>query len=220
MASVLPQTAKPCRVLVGLSWPRRAVRLGSAILGGPDERCTSTLVAMDAHVSDVGRCLDRSSSSVFLMGDGGSQRLPVLGDAKYARQESDKAWDRNLDCLTNIEHIKPNANTKYVIDLVPCPSGDILVTLTPLQSPGTHISRWIVTTDFFSDVAQFSLVGTAAAQDSSAGSPNPVRIIGIKKSGSVVTKRVQFPDNSCADQTIDSYTGRQLNQQKASCSPF
>jgi hypothetical protein len=146
--------------------------------------------------------------------------LPVLGDAKYARQESDKAWDRNLDCLTNIEHIKPNANTKYGIDLVPCPSGDILVTLTPLQSPGTHISRWIVTTDFFSDIAQFSLVGTATAQESSTGSSNPVRIIGIKKSGSVVTKRVQFPDNSCADQTIDSYTGRQVNQQKASCSPF
>ena len=97
--------------------------------------------------------------------------LPLLGDAKYARQESDKAWDRNLDCLTNIEHIKPNANTKYGIDLVPCPSGDILVTLTPLQSPGTHISRWIVTTDFFSDIAQFSLVGTATAQESSTGSP-------------------------------------------------
>jgi hypothetical protein len=146
--------------------------------------------------------------------------LPIFGNTKYAQQEMDKAWGRNLDCLTSIEHVKPNANTKYTIDLVPCPSGDILVTLTPLQNPGTHISRWIVTTDFFSETAQFNFVSTAAAQEPSTGSSNPVRIVGIKKSGAVVTKRVQLPDNSCVDQTIDAYTGRQLAQEKASCSPF
>src|SRR5271155_1638980 len=53
---------------------------------------------------------------------------------------------------------------------------------------------------------KFNFVSPAAAQDHSTGSSNPVRIVDIKKSGTVVTKRVQLPDNSCVDQTIDSYT--------------
>lgn len=144
-----------------------------------------------------------------------------FGKVKDAR-EQDNAWTRNLDCLTTIDHVKPNAKTKYAIDLVPCPSGDILVTLTPLQNADHPTARWIITTDFFSQTAQSYFVSTAAAQDSSMRTPerNAVRVVGIKKDGAVVTKRVQLQDNSCMDETIDAYTGRRLGTKKASCAAF
>jgi hypothetical protein len=147
--------------------------------------------------------------------------LPIFGNVKDA-QAQEQAWERNVSCLSGIDHIKPNAKTNYAIDLVTCPSGDILVTLTPLQNTEQPISRWIVTTALFSKTAQSYFVTTAAAQDSSMRKPesNAVRIIGIKKVGAVAIKRVQLPDNSCMDETIDAYTGRRLGDKKAPCSPF
>jgi hypothetical protein len=55
-------------------------------------------------------------------------------------QEQATAWERNIDCLRGIDHI-PGASTNYKIDLISCPSGDILVTLTPFQNPDQHVSK-------------------------------------------------------------------------------
>jgi hypothetical protein len=147
--------------------------------------------------------------------------LPIFGNVKDA-QAQEMAWERNVGCLSGIDHIKPNAKTNYAIDLVTCPSGDILVTLTPLQTADRPISRWIITTALFSRVAQSYFVSTAAAQDSGTRptEQNPVRIIGIKKDGAIVIKRVQLPDNSCMDETIDAYTGQHRAEKKAPCTGF
>jgi hypothetical protein len=147
--------------------------------------------------------------------------LPLFGNVKDAKIQ-EQAWERNISCLSAIEHIKPTAKTDYTIDLVTCPSGDILVTLTPLQNPDRSVSRWIVTTELFIKSAGLEFITSATAQEAPDrnAARGPTRVIGIKKSGPNVTRRVQLPDNSCSDQSIDAYTGRQVGQRKAPCSPF
>jgi hypothetical protein len=147
--------------------------------------------------------------------------LPLFGNVKDAKLQ-EQAWERNVHCISAIEHIKPTSKTDYAIDLVTCPSGDILITLTPLQNPDRSVSRWIVTTDLFSKSASLGFLTSAYAQESPdhKDDRSPTRVIAIKKSGPNVTRRVQLPDNSCSDQSIDAYTGRQLGQRKAPCSPF
>jgi hypothetical protein len=133
-----------------------------------------------------------------------------------------KAWERNVNCLHDIDHIKPSASTNYSIDLVSCPSGDILITLTPLWNPDRQISRWIVTNALFSEFAKSFLTIRALAQNPrpEPGGPTAVRIIDIKREGSTVVRRVQLSDNTCVDETIDTYTGRRLSQKPAPCTKF
>jgi len=146
--------------------------------------------------------------------------LPISGNVKGA-QEQEMAWERNVNCLRGIDHIKPGSSTNYAIDLVTCPSGDILVTLTPLQNPDQQISRWIVTKNLFTQVAQ-SFFSTGALAQGAATLPGPVqvRILDTKKDGAVVTRRVQLSDNTCIDETIDAYTGRRVDRKQAPCSKF
>jgi hypothetical protein len=147
---------------------------------------------------------------------------PITGDVKQA-DEQEKAWQRNIDCLGTIDHIKPTSSTDYTIDLISCPSGDILVTLKPLRNPDQQISTWIVTKALFSGEAARSLfTSTVLAQDGGAqpGSPVQVRIVDIKKEGSTVIRRVQLQDNTCIDEMIEAYTGRRLDQKQAPCTKF
>jgi hypothetical protein len=71
-----------------------------------------------------------------------------FGTVKEA-QEQLEAWSHNSPCLSdrNIDNIKPSSQTNYGIDLLPCPSGDILVTLTPYQNQ--PVSRWVITKNLF-----------------------------------------------------------------------
>jgi hypothetical protein len=151
--------------------------------------------------------------------------LPFLGDVSGAQQQ-EKAWERNVTCLNGIEHIKPTSNTNYAIDLVSCPTGDILVTLTPLQNPDQKVSRWVITKALLTEVAD-----NASNADNSSNielaqvtTPGPgadsVRILDIKKQGASVVRRIQRSDNTCIDETIDAYTGRHLDQKPAACSKF
>jgi len=141
-----------------------------------------------------------------------------LDDAK----EQAKAWERNVGCLKEIDHIKPSARTNYSIELVACPSGDILLTLTPLQNPDDPVSRWIVTRNFFTQIAQATLPTASQAEDAAtpAAATTPVRIIDIKTQGRIVIRRVLLADNTCVDETIDAYTGRRLSQAPAPCTRF
>lgn len=147
--------------------------------------------------------------------------LPLSGNVRVA-QEQEAAWERNLDCLRAIDHIKPGSSTNYSIDLISCPSGDILVTLTPLQNPNQQISRWIVTRELFSHSAQslFSIGAMAQEAGPRPGGPVQTRILDTKKDGAIVTRRIQQSDNTCVDQTIDAYTGRRIDQKAATCGRF
>ncbi|SRR6266849_4310507 len=147
--------------------------------------------------------------------------LPISGNVRGA-QEQEMAWERNVNCLRAIDHIKPGSSTNYSIDLVSCPSGDILVTLTPLQNPDQQISRWIVTRDLFTRVAQpfFAIGALAQGPGTPPGGPTQVRILDTKKDGAIVTRRLQLSDNSCIDETIDAYTGRRIDRKQAPCSKF
>jgi hypothetical protein len=138
-------------------------------------------------------------------------------------QEQETAWERNINCLRDIDHIKPNSSTNYGIDLVSCPTGDILVTVTPLQNPDQHVSRWIVTKNLFTQIAE-SWFSTAAWAQGAAGMPPAgavqQRIVDTRKDGSMVTQRIQLSDNSCVDETIDAFTGRHIGRKPAPCSKF
>ncbi|MGA8818928.1 MAG: hypothetical protein WB624_16645 [Xanthobacteraceae bacterium] len=138
-------------------------------------------------------------------------------DAAKAQEE---AWQRNVDCLHGIDHVKPSSSTNYAIDLVSCPSGDILVTLTPLQNPSQQISRWIVTQDLFTQVAWSFFVQPALAQSPQPSAVTPERIIDIKKQGATIIRRVQLSSGACVDETIDAYTGRRSSQKPAPCGKF
>jgi hypothetical protein len=147
--------------------------------------------------------------------------LPIGGNISEA-QEQAKAWERNVDCLHDIDHIKPTSHTNYSIDLVSCPSGDILLTLTPLQNPDQQVSRWIVTKTLFSQVAHLHLLSPALAQGAATrlADVSSVRIIDIKTDGKTVVRRIQLSDQTCVDETIDAYTGRRLSRTQAPCSKF
>jgi hypothetical protein len=148
--------------------------------------------------------------------------IPINENIKGA-QEQETAWESNIDCLQGIDHIKPNSKTNYGIDLVSCPTGDILVTVTPLQNPDQHVSRWIVTKDLFTQLAG-SWFSTGAWAQGAAGTPPggavQQRIVDTRKDGSVVTQRIQLSDNSCVGETIDAFTGRHVGRKPAPCSKF
>src|ERR1700730_9928432 len=150
--------------------------------------------------------------SAFAMG------LPIFGDVGDAQQQ-ERTWERNINCLRSIDHIKPSSSTNYSIDLVSCPTGDILVTLTPLQNPDQQVSRWIITKVLFTQVADISPPHLELAQAAGAppGSPDPAKVLDIKKLGANVVRRIQRSDNTCVDETIDAYTGRRLDQKPAPC---
>jgi hypothetical protein len=146
--------------------------------------------------------------------------VPVAGVA-YA-QEQAQAWERNAKCHREIEHTKPNTDTNYAIDLLPCPSGDILVTLTPIQSPDRPRYKWIVTKDLFTQQGRFSFTTAALAEDARAqpGAPSPVRVIDSTKQGGNIVRRLLLSDNTCIDETVDAFTGRRLDQKSAPCTRF
>jgi hypothetical protein len=144
--------------------------------------------------------------------------LPLFGDVGDAQQQ-EKTWERNVNCLRSIDHIKPTSSTNYSIDLVSCPTGDILVTLTPLQNPDQQVSRWIITKTLFTQVADAAPARLELAQ-TAAPSPDPVRVLDIKKQGASVIRRIERSDNTCVDETIDAYTGHRLDQKQAPCTKF
>ncbi len=147
--------------------------------------------------------------------------LPIGGDVGDAKEQA-KAWERNVGCLHDIDHITPSARTNYSIALVTCPSGDILLTLTPLQNPDQPVFRWIVTRALFTQAAQSTFSIMALAQGVAMPSPGAtsVRIVDIKTQGKIIIRRVQLSDNTCIDETIDAYTGRRLSRTQAPCSKF
>src|SRR5260370_22276236 len=59
-------------------------------------------------------------------------RMGVPSTAVNDAQEQLQAWERNLSCQhdRDVQSVKPSSKTNYGIELTPCPSGDILVTLT------------------------------------------------------------------------------------------
>ena len=137
-------------------------------------------------------------------------------------QEQAGAWERNVGCLHDIDHIKPSARTNYSIELVACPSGDILLTLTPLQNPDQAVYRWIVTRHLFTQIARAPAPTMTLAQDlgTRVAEAVTVRIVDIKTQGKIITRRVQLSDNTCIDETIDAHTGRRLGKTQASCTKF
>jgi hypothetical protein len=146
--------------------------------------------------------------------------LSPFGDVGDAKQQ-EKTWERNVNCLRSIDHIKPNSSTSYSIDLVSCPTGDILVTLTPLQNPDQQVSRWIITRALFTQVADAAPARLELAQVTTpAGSPDPVSVLDIKKEGASVVRRIERSDKTCVDETIDAYTGRRMEQKPAPCTKF
>ena len=132
----------------------------------------------------------------------------------------DDAWTHNLDCLSRIDHIKPVSETPYGIDLLTCPSGDILLTVTPLQSPTQKVSRWIITKQFFENKTSTAWISSAFAQAPPGAAPQTERVLDIRKQGSQVVRRVQLSNGKCVDQTIDSYTGRHVGDKPAPCTKF
>jgi hypothetical protein len=143
-----------------------------------------------------------------------------VGDA----QEQRSAWERNANCVRAVDHITPNSETNYAIDLLTCPSGDILVALTPLQNPTQKVYRWIITKALFTRIAQPSLTTTALAQDTTRtqpAGPRAERVMDTKKqAGAVIARRLQLSDGTCVDETIDAYTGKRLTEKNAACALF
>jgi hypothetical protein len=146
--------------------------------------------------------------------------IPVGSDVDFYRQQSE-AWDRNGECLQNaaIDRLKPVSETNYAIEILACRSGDILVTMIPIQNPDAAEHRWIVTKDLVQHHAQFSLIAPAFAEAPTAPQPAPqaTRVVGVTRAGDLIIRRVQLTNGTCEDQTINSYTGRLLGRKRAPC---
>lgn len=135
-----------------------------------------------------------------------------------AQQE---AWNRNAKCLAEIKRVKPASQTAYAIDLLVCPSGDILLTLTPIQDASAQVSRWIMTRELLSlAVHTAQLPPDPAREPLRETAVHATRVVGVKQSRDLVVRRVQLSDNTCEDQTINPYTGRLVSAKRAPCDPF
>ncbi|HVM77700.1 MAG TPA: hypothetical protein VMU06_01685 [Stellaceae bacterium] len=145
-----------------------------------------------------------------------------LGSNVTELQDQDSAWQQNLDCLARIDHVTPPSETPYAIDLLTCPSGDILLTVKPLNASTQAVSRWIITNKLFQAPARSAWIPSALAQTPPPrpGTAQPERVIDVRKDGSQVIRRVQLSNGSCVDQVIDSYTGRHLGDKPAPCTRF
>ena len=145
-----------------------------------------------------------------------------LGSNVRELQEQDDAWKGNLDCLAHIDHIRPQSATTYGIDLLSCPSGDILVTVTPTQTPSKQVSRWIITRTLFREMAAVPWISSAFAQTvvPRNATPEAESVIDIRKEGNQVIRRLKLSNGSCLDQIIDTFTGRHLRDQVAPCTRF
>ena len=132
-----------------------------------------------------------------------------------------KAYDRNHDCLigSEIQQVKPKTKTNYSIELITCPSGDILITLTSIQNQSLQKSDWIFTSDLFQHASLFSTSAFAQGAGTPPG-PTPVEILDAKTTGSVLTKRVKLSNNTCVDEMVDTFTGRLLSRRPAPCVKF
>jgi len=137
-------------------------------------------------------------------------------------QAQDSAWQQNVDCLTRIQHVTPPSETPYAIDLLTCPSGDILLTVRPLNATAQAVSRWIITNKLFQTAATSGLISSAYAQAPTPAPSvaQPISVLDVRKVGSQVVRRVQLSNGTCVDQMIDSYTGRHLADKPAPCTKF
>lgn len=153
-----------------------------------------------------------------LLASGVTWPIAFLQGTKQAEVEQLEAWGRNHDCLGAEHNVKLTSQTSYAIDLQACPSGDLLIQLTPLHNPDRKVFRWVITRDMFKPSAQFALSSAAFAQ----GTPTTTTstVLDIKRTGSTITRRVQLSDKSCTDEKIDGLTGRLLGQTKAPCTKF
>jgi len=147
--------------------------------------------------------------------------LPPSSDVNEL-QAQDSAWQQNIDCLARIQHVTPPSETPYAIDLLTCPSGDILLTVRPLNASTQAVSRWIITNKLFQTATGPSLFSSAFAQPvpPSPSVAQPVSVLDVRKDGSQVVRRVQLSNGTCVDQVIDSYTGRHLADKPAPCAKF
>jgi hypothetical protein len=147
--------------------------------------------------------------------------LSPFGNVSDA-QTQEKAWVRNVNCLHDINHIKPSASTDYSIDLVSCPSGDILITLTPLRNPNQQISRWIVTNDLFGEFAKSLLTIRTLAQNLGGRARRPHGRTHHRYQERGVNRHqadAAFRQHLCG-RNVDAYTGRRLSQKPAPCTKF
>jgi hypothetical protein len=149
--------------------------------------------------------------------------LPISGNTRGALDQLN-SWKDNAKCVTNrdINHVEPISPVDYKINLLPCPSGDILVTLIPMRNSEEQVNTWVITRKFFGESHQGFLVTSAVAQSTTAqvDRPNAVRVIGIKQQGTTIIKRTQLSDGTCIDTIINGLTGLQLSSKTApSCDP-
>jgi hypothetical protein len=137
-------------------------------------------------------------------------------------QEQKRAWETNRECLqTEIQQVALRSPATYTISLQACPSGDILLALTPLHAPANPTYEWILTRKLLlTPQASFSFTTTARAQVAPPNSAAPIRVIDVRTQGRNVVRRLQLANNACIDETVDTATGRRLSSNSAPCTRF
>jgi hypothetical protein len=138
-------------------------------------------------------------------------------------QEQLKAWTDNSECLkAEIQQVSLRSPATYTIALQSCPSGDILLALTPVHAPANVEYRWVVTRHMFRTQAGLSVTTLALAEGAQPQPPGaaPVLVIDSRPQGRTVVRRLQLSDRTCIDEVVDTVTGRRMSSQSAPCTRF
>jgi hypothetical protein len=136
-------------------------------------------------------------------------------------QEQLKAWADNSECLkAEIQQVNLRSPSTYTIAVQSCPSGDILLALTPLHAPTNTEYRWIVTRSMFKPQAGLSFTTMALAEVAQPRppGPSPTLVIDSRPEGRTVVRRLQLSDRTCIDEVVDTVTGRRPPPEFAECS--
>jgi len=140
-----------------------------------------------------------------------------VSEVDGTREQLDARQD-NLKCVQEISRVPLPSTVTYTVSVQACPSGDLLSILKSLN--GEEVNFWVRTPKLFKPQAGLSFTATALAQPAPAQPRTPERVIGMRKDGNNIVRRLQLSDNTCVDEIIDPVRGRRVSAQRAPCTRF
>ena len=141
-----------------------------------------------------------------------------FGSTAAAKQQNE-LWKANFDCTRTVkgETVTTKINTQVSVTV--CPSGDVLVSLQPADSP--QILRWIGIKSLVERSARFGpglLLGEAVAAEDKILIAQADTVLCQRLVDGRLLRRVRDANGNCFEEIINTYTGALEKRAPASCS--
>jgi hypothetical protein len=150
----------------------------------------------------------------------GSSKLGVpFGNYRAALKENE-LWKENIECAAAPFAGLANPNNVEV-DAVVCLSGNVLVRIKPPQREVTY--KWVPLDVAAKQASEATIVRAALAASDAPKfdlAQNNYRVIcQLWIANGLLLRRVQRPNNTCFDETVNTFTGQVVRTVQVPCNP-